>query len=58
MLLVFNLDLIFTTTSSWEARVEKGQAHETRQFILNMLEFLFKLYLIFTTTGSSRARVV
>jgi hypothetical protein len=43
--------------SSSEARVGEVQAHQTRQFNSNMLEFLFKLDLTFTTTGSSRARV-
>jgi hypothetical protein len=38
---------------SSRAQVEEVQALQTRQFTLNMLEFLFKLELFFTTTGSS-----
>jgi hypothetical protein len=37
--LLFKLNLIITTTGSSGAWVGKVQAHQTRQFTLNMLEF-------------------
>jgi hypothetical protein len=40
---------------SSRARVGEVQAHQTKQFTLNMLIFLFKSNLLFTTTGSSGA---
>jgi hypothetical protein len=49
---LFKSDLIFATMRSSRAHVGEVQAHQTRQFTSNMLEFLFKLDLIFTTTGN------
>jgi hypothetical protein len=37
--LLFKLNLIITTTGSLGAWVWEVQAHQTRQFTLNMLEF-------------------
>jgi hypothetical protein len=39
---LFKLDLIFTTTRSLGARLGEVQAHQTRQFTLNMLDFFIK----------------
>jgi hypothetical protein len=44
---LFKSDFIFTTMDSSGARVREVQMHQTRQFTLNMLEFLLKSYLIF-----------
>jgi hypothetical protein len=46
-----------TSGGSSGARVGEVQEHQTRQFTLNMLEFLFLSDLTFTTTDSSGAQV-
>jgi hypothetical protein len=52
---LFKSNLIFTTMGSSGARVGEVQTHQTRQFTLNMLEFLFKLYLIFYHSGKFKS---
>jgi hypothetical protein len=52
---LFKFNLIFTTTGSSGSRLGEVQAHQMRQFSLNMLQFLFKSELFFITMDSSRA---
>jgi hypothetical protein len=56
---LFKSNLIFTTTGSLGARLGKVQAHQTRQFTLNMLDFLKKKldFILPPYMGISRARV-